>query len=154
MEIGLKSENIEKINEVLQNVLANQHMLYQKLRGFHWNITGKHFLELHEFYEEVYTDLAEDIDVIAERIRSLNKIAPDSFTKYAQMAKIREFQGKDYAESSVLPETLADFESMTLILRESADTFDDLDDIGNEDVVIAMMQKFEKRAWMIRSILA
>jgi starvation-inducible DNA-binding protein len=41
------------------------------LRVLHWNIKGKNFFELHLKFEEFYTDEKVKIDLIAERILTL-----------------------------------------------------------------------------------
>ena len=40
----------------LNTLLADYHVYYQNLRNFHWNILGDNFFELHEKFEELYTD--------------------------------------------------------------------------------------------------
>jgi starvation-inducible DNA-binding protein len=50
MKTGLKDSSITKIVDILHDVLANQHIMYQKLRNFHWNVVGKHFIALHEAF--------------------------------------------------------------------------------------------------------
>ena len=41
------------------------------MRGFHWNVQGQNFFELHLKFEEFYTDLQVKIDEVAERIMTL-----------------------------------------------------------------------------------
>jgi len=59
----------------LNILLADYHMHYQKLRNFHWNVTGSNFFELHEKFEELYEDIKLKIDEIAERIFIFKKLA-------------------------------------------------------------------------------
>ena len=43
-----------EIANELNSLLANYQIYYQNLRGFHWNIQGRNFFELHEKFEELY----------------------------------------------------------------------------------------------------
>ena len=71
INIGINEEHRKNIAEALSRVLADSYMLYLKSHNYHWNVTGEHFHSLHEQFEEQYTELAEAVDEIAERIRAL-----------------------------------------------------------------------------------
>ena len=66
----------------LNTLLADYHIYYQNLRNFHWNILGDNFFELHEKFEELYTDARVKIDEIAERILTL---------RYHPMSNLKDF---------------------------------------------------------------
>jgi starvation-inducible DNA-binding protein len=70
-EIGLTDKNARTIAEVLNRLLADEHIVYTKTRNYHWNYEGDNFMEMHKFYEGQYEELAEMIDEIAERIRMI-----------------------------------------------------------------------------------
>lgn len=59
----------EKIANDLKSVLADSYSVYFKTQNFHWNVTGPNFNSLHCLFKEQYSDLANSIDEIAERIR-------------------------------------------------------------------------------------
>ena len=69
--IGLEQKVLKKDNELLNAILADLHVLYIKTRKFHWDVSGPSFKEYHEFFEEQYTAMEEEIDQVAERIRQL-----------------------------------------------------------------------------------
>ena len=50
--IGLDKEKSEELADKLNNLLANYSLFYQNVRGYHWNIQGDKFFELHEKFEE------------------------------------------------------------------------------------------------------
>ena len=49
-------------------------VLYTKTLNYHWNITGPEFISLHLLLEDQYDDLAESIDLIAERVRKMGGV--------------------------------------------------------------------------------
>ena len=69
VEIGLSTEDRTQICSKLATVLSDQHVLYIKMRNFHWNLVGERFYTLHDFCEEQYGALEKSIDETAERIR-------------------------------------------------------------------------------------
>jgi starvation-inducible DNA-binding protein len=69
--IGLESNQAQELITRLNDLLANYQLFYQNTRGFHWNIKGEKFFELHIKFEELYNDLQIKIDEIAERILTL-----------------------------------------------------------------------------------
>ena len=71
MDIGISEPDRKEISHGLSRFLADSYSLYLKTQGFHWNVTGPQFQSLHLMFEGQYTDLAQAVDIIAERIRAL-----------------------------------------------------------------------------------
>lgn len=90
VNIGISAENREAIAYALSRVLADSYVLYLKTHNYHWNVTGKLFHSLHEQFEEQYSELAEAVDVIAERIRTLGFRAPGTLREYQELTSLEE----------------------------------------------------------------
>lgn len=88
--IGLDKEQSQTLAGRLSELLANYSIFYQNVRGYHWNIKGQKFFELHLKFEELYTDLQLKIDEVAERILTLGYAPNHRFTEYARAASIVE----------------------------------------------------------------
>ena len=73
----------------LKTLLATNFYFYIKIHGFHWNVEGSDFAQLHEFFLDLYEDVYEANDTIAEYIRALDEYAPGSFERYSEMTKIK-----------------------------------------------------------------
>lgn len=71
VNIGIPEKNRLAVADSLNQLLADEHVLYNKTRNYHWSIEGPSFMEFHKLYESQYTLLAETIDQIAERIRTI-----------------------------------------------------------------------------------
>ena len=63
--IGIEDKKAKELVVSLNDLLANYQVFYQNLRGFHWNIKGKEFFELHLKFEELYNDALIKVDEIA-----------------------------------------------------------------------------------------
>ena len=72
--IGLDIDKSAELAALLNDLLANYSIFYQNTRGYHWNIRGNKFFELHVKFEELYNDLFVKIDDVAERILTLGHV--------------------------------------------------------------------------------
>ena len=72
--IGLDTVQSQALAAELNKLLASYQILYMNVRGFHWNIRGNQFFELHLKFEEIYNDLLLKVDALAERAAALRKI--------------------------------------------------------------------------------
>lgn len=86
--IGLKTADARQLANDLNELLANYSVFYMNVRGFHWNIKGEKFFELHLKFEELYNDLVLKIDEIAERVLTLGGIPLHSYSEYLANAEI------------------------------------------------------------------
>jgi len=92
MILGIKEQDRVKIAAGLKRLLADSYTLYLQTHNFHWNVTGPQFRELHLMFEEHYTELAVAVDDIAERIRTLDVIAPGTYKAFAELSSIEEVE--------------------------------------------------------------
>ena len=90
--IGLDSEKAQALATDLNQLLSNYQVFYMNTRGYHWNIKGQQFFELHLKFEEIYTDLQIKIDELAERILTLGYTPDHSFSRYLAASDIKEQQ--------------------------------------------------------------
>lgn len=151
MNIGITDQNRKIVSEKLQNVLADEFVLYTKTRNYHWNVEAVNFMELHRFYEEMYNDLAEIIDDVAERIRSLGYYSAGRLIDFLELTQLPE---QDYVAEAKgqLNNLIQDHESIIRLLREYITIFDeDYHDLGTSDFVTSLMQKHEKMVWILHS---
>ena len=56
-QIGLDQAKAKLLAENLNKLLANFQLFYINARGFHWNIKGDNFFELHLKFEEIYNEI-------------------------------------------------------------------------------------------------
>ncbi|NBC08674.1 MAG: DNA starvation/stationary phase protection protein [Bacteroidetes bacterium] len=155
VNIGIETSNRGQVADALKQLLSDEHILYIKLRNYHWNVTGIHFQQLHAFFEEQYTDLAEHIDDIAERIRSIGYFAPGSMQDFQRHSRLEETGHFNGDAETMLKNLLADHEAIIQFLRRDQDmVMEECNDAGTQDFLIALMEEHEKMAWMVRSHLA
>jgi len=151
-DLGLDADAVEGITHIFKTLLADEYVLYTKLRHFHWNVTGPQFRSLHQLFEEQYTALETTIDQTAERLRSYGPYAPGTMAQFLEMTRLQEQGGVPTAQEMV-QELAADHEHMVRLLRDDIDNADDYDDDGAEDFLTGLLQAHQEQAWMLRTFL-
>jgi starvation-inducible DNA-binding protein len=153
MDIGITENNLQAVANSLQQLLADEYVLYTKTRNYHWNIEGKNFMELHKFYQTQYEELDEIIDNVAERIRQMGHYAQGQLKDFIQVARLGE-TGYTNNEDEQLKNLLEDHSSVIRNCRKNAEEFTEKHhDLGTADFVTGIMEQHEKMAWFIRSYL-
>ncbi len=152
--IGITDSNLQKAANLLNNLLADEYVLYTKTRNYHWNVTGPNFQELHKFFESQYEKLDEIIDDVAERVRSLGHWSLGNLKDMLKLARLNEdIQASSAA--SMLKNLLDDHETVIRILREDVNTvINKYSDLGTADFLTGLMEDHEKMAWMLRAYLS
>jgi starvation-inducible DNA-binding protein len=150
--IGLSESNRDNIVKILNNVLADEYVLYTKTRNYHWNVVGPQFNDLHKFFEGQYEALSEFVDDVAERARSLGGKAYGTLAELSQHARLKEQPGALPPALTMVANLQADHEAMVRTLRaDLATVMEKYDDAGTNDFLTGLMEKHEKMAWMLRS---
>ncbi len=150
INIGISSEHRSQIADGLKRLLADSYTLYLQTHNFHWNVSGPSFRELHLMFEEHYTELATAVDDIAERIRTLDVIAPGTYKEFAQLSSVKEVDGVPVAEEMVDILTKG-HEQVVRTAREVLKLAQDGDDESTAALVSDRMRIHEKTAWMLRA---
>jgi len=152
INIGLAEDQRREIADGLATLLADSYTLYLKTHNFHWNVTGPHFQALHNLFETQYTELANAVDEIAERIRALGFPAPGSYAEFSKLTSIKEAVGVPKAVE-MIKELLLGQESVIATIRAILPKVEADHDPATVDILTRRTETHEKNAWMLRSML-
>lgn len=150
-DLGIKTKNTKKIYDILDTILADQHVLAMKIHGFHWNVQSELFPILHSLFDDQYTNLLSAIDETAERKVMLGGEALGSLSQMLEKATLKEVT-KKINDTQMIKEILDDQESCVKALRGYADEAEKLGDMGTNDFLIQLMKDHEKMAWFLRAM--
>jgi starvation-inducible DNA-binding protein len=151
-QIGLHTEQSNQLAQELNVLLANYQMYYQNLRGFHWNIQGPSFFELHTKFEELYDDAVMKVDEIAERILTLGATPLHTFSDYLQHSSIVEAANlKDGA--GTVSATLDNLKTLLTLERALLELADKAGDEGTNSQMSDYITEQEKTVWMLSAYL-
>ena len=141
------------ITEDLNLFLSNLNVFYRKLQNYHWNVKGEDFFTVHAKLEELYDDVNEQIDEIAEHILIIDGEPLGTMHDYLEIAQIQEAQNEKICSKKIFETILKDYN----ILIENATKVKEDADNEKKYATSALMdenlQDFKKKVWMIRQML-
>tara|TARA_B100001094_G_C18191060_1_gene807279 strand:+ start:2378 stop:2854 length:477 start_codon:yes stop_codon:yes gene_type:complete len=150
---GLDAKSSKKMAQHLNVLLASYQVLYINVRGYHWNIQGTHFFELHEKFEAIYNELLEQLDEIAERILTLGHTPDHNYSDYVKKSQVKEH--KNANSHKVCIEGLMN--ALDTILKHQREIIDDAQECSDDrtlDMLSGYMLTQEKLAWMLKAYLS
>ena len=147
-KLGFTYLETAEIVVALNQLMANYHVHYQKLRNFHWNVETQDFFELHEEFENEYNSVKENIDIIAERIRVFGLKPSMSIKEMLELSEIKEVKADKMSAIAMVTEVLKDYNilhnKMLDVINAALETGDNV----TEQIVTDFMRNLEKRNWM------
>lgn len=150
--IGLNQKKADILIDRLNHLLSEYSVFYMNTRGFHWNIQGDQFFELHEKFEELYDSLAEKVDEIAERILTLGGRPVHTYSAYIKMATIKELTDVDSAKETV-KHILDALHLLIVMQRDILNEASEAHDEGTADLMSDYVKEQEKLTWMYNAYL-
>lgn len=153
MKLGWSPDETEEITSVMNQLLANYSVHYQKLRNYHWNVKGSDFFDLHEQFEVQYAEALENIDSIAERIRVFGRTPLSTLKDYLSISVIKE-TGSDLSSDIMVREILSDYTLLLESMSAVVDSAATMGDSGTEEMVKVFVNSIEKHHWMLSAFMA
>lgn len=151
--IGIDSDKAKHLVDHLNQLLADYQIFYQNLRGFHWNIKGREFFELHLKFEEFYDDAVIKIDEIAERILTLGGEPLHSFSDYLNTTHLAEAKGVTNGIEGVRI-VVQNFSELISKERTILALAGDAGDEGTVSQMSDYITETEKTLWMLNAYLS
>ncbi len=152
IDIGLTDTQRDTSAAALRKLLGETYALYTKTHGYHWNVTGPRFNELHTMFMAQYNELWLALDLIAERIRALGHFAPGSSGEMAEVATIKPDNGIPDA-SDMVANLVKGHEAVSRAAKQGLKVAEKNGDAVTADLMTQRAQIAEKTAWMLRASL-
>jgi len=143
---------MNKLIQQLNQEVANFGVLYVKLHSFHWFVKGPQFYQLHVLFENLYDEVTEHFDAVAERILMLEERPYASLKEFLKAATIQEASNNEN-EMEMIKGLVQDFQ---LIDQEISATIKLAQELGDEvtvDLLLGISTSFQKHLWMLRTLL-
>ena len=146
--LDIETEKVKPVVDELNILLAQYTIYYQNLRGFHWNVLGKNFFDLHEKFEELYTDARIKIDEIAERILTLRHHPESMFSEYFKLSKVEETSSL-ISDKKMVEHILTHHEYILKQMNNVVKKANEANDEGTIDMMGGYIASLEKVSWML-----
>ena len=141
------------LEQDLNVLLASTFGMALKAQNYHWNVMGIEFYQLHELYEEIYDDLYEHVDIIAEAIRSMGNFPAGSLMEYVELSEIAE-DDDVVSDSFIQVNNLVKANDVVIRIIKIAMT--SAKEEGAEDILdllVNRLRQHKKHGWMLNSLL-
>lgn len=139
--------------KLLNQEVANLGILFVKLHHFHWYVKGPNFFALHSKFEEIYDEINELYDAVAERLLTLGGAPASTLKEYLALSTIKEATANQTALDMVkslhgdLTQLVSEFNEALKLAQSSGDE-------ATADMLINAIANFEKTNWMLKATLA
>jgi starvation-inducible DNA-binding protein len=150
--IVLADSSLEVLSKILNRQVANFNVLYVKLHHYHWYVKGPHFFELHEKFEQLYDELTQHMDDVAERLLTIGGKPLSTMRDFLQETTLKEAAGNERAEQMVQA-VHDDLSQIACELKEGMKQAEDENDYATADLLLGIQSSLEKHIWMYRAFL-
>src|SRR5690625_4996897 len=139
---NLKVEGLKTASSVVNQLVANQGVLFVKLHQYHWYVQGTHFFTLHEKFEELYNDTNENFDAFAERLIAKGEKPFSTLGEYLEHASITEKPyDKKLSAEQMVGNVVADYRTIKAIAVEGSELAGEAGDAATEDMLIGRSEE-------------
>ena len=138
------------LEQTLNEFLADLNVFYRKLQNYHWNAQGKDFFRTHEKLEELYNEVNESIDEIAEHILILGGQPLGTLKDYLATSTIQEAENKKVKSDEIYSNLITDFETLLKKSTEIKEEADKENDYATSALIDNYILSYGKHLWMLR----
>lgn len=149
-----KHQNKETVSSVVNDLVANQGVLFVKLHQYHWYVQGPHFFTLHDQFEQLYNETSEYFDAFAERLIAKEEKPYSTLKEYLVHASISEkpYIEKVSAEEMVL-NLVHDYKTIKNVALNGIDLANVEEDAVTEDMLVEYVASIDSTIWMLQAFL-
>ena len=137
----------------LRREQANATCLYLQYKGYHWNVSGSLFRELHLMFDEHAKSVLDTADEFAERQRMHGARAPYTLDEMSTLQELPSEDGRP-ADAAEMLERLREAHLEVIGgLKAAFQTAEEIADPGSADLFARTVQLHEKMEWFLREHL-
>ena len=140
------------MTKLLNTYLANLALWQLKLHNYHWNVTGRMFVSVHEWTEKLYDEAFDQFDAVAEVLKMRGEMPLVTSAEYQAAATIKEVEGRAYSVSEVLAGVEADMTLMRDLALEIRKNAADADDFQVQALMEGYLEGYGKQLWFLRAM--
>jgi starvation-inducible DNA-binding protein len=142
---------MNELTTAIKVLLANTTVMYYKAHQFHWNIEGIEFTQYHDFLGDLYTDVYNSVDPIAELLRKLDEYAPVSIDDLYKYKTIEEESTRVVLISDILASLLKANEEVLASLNKVFALASAANKQGMADFIAGRIDAHDKHSWFLRA---
>jgi len=141
---------MDELKTAIKVLLANATVMYYKTHQFHWNVEGIEFTQYHIFFEEIYTDVYNSVDPIAELLRKLDDYAPVSIDELYKYKTLEEETTRVVLLSDILAKLIDANDEVLRSLNKVFTIANDNKQQGICNFIADRIDTHQKHGWFLR----
>ena len=141
---------MDKFTNQLKIAFASQYAFAIKAQNYHWNVEGSDFYQLHNLFEDIYTEVYGAIDAFAENFRKIKAYTPASLYRFSALAAIDD-EVEILEPQAMVAELLRDAEKMQEIMKVLFTEAEARGENGLSNFLADRQDAFAKHAWFLRA---
>lgn len=145
---------MNKIVQTLKQIQADSAVFYIKLHNYHWNVKGADFHPVHSALENMYDEITEQMDEVAERVIQIGEKPFVTLKDMLAASKIKEDKGTSFDSKTILKAVIPDYEYFLKSFRELSDLAGEANDKATVALADEKVASLEKALWMLKVQLA
>lgn len=146
------AENIrERSCALLNSRLADCVDLYSQTKQAHWNVRGNNFIALHDLFDKLSEEIAEYVDIIAERVIQLGGVAEGTVRMAASRSILTEYPLNISEGRAHLDSLTTAYAQVGKVMREAISASADLRDDDTADICTQVSRGLDKSLWLMEA---
>jgi starvation-inducible DNA-binding protein len=137
---------MENLNILLKNLI----ILSLKVKNYHWNVIDANFFSIHKQLDEIHGLLLNQIDDLAEVIRSSGVFINTDLKDYINNTQLNSMVNPGSSAKIIIKNLSSDY-IMLISQIKNIITPTNIDSMVISDFCIQLLGSFQKTLWMLES---
>ena len=140
---------VASLSTALNALLADAYALFFKTKNFHWHVSGPHFRDYHDLFEEQAAEIFKITDVLAERVRMIGGATLRSVGQIAKLQRLKDSDEAFVPPGEMMRELMEDNRALIGSMREAHKVCGQHDDLGTAALLDEWIAQAEERVWFL-----
>ena len=139
--------------DTLKTVVKQTYQMAIHAKGAHWNVVSPDFPMLHEFFGELYEELNDALDVLAEDLRTLDETAPADSSDLTEGHRMTETKDATVLLKALTKDNHAVTKAIAAAYKQANAATQDPHMIGIANRLQDRLLAHAKHGWMLKATL-
>jgi len=148
----LKPNEVQRIVEAVNPLIADAFALYTKTKNFHWHLAGSHFRDYHLLLDEQAGAVFESIDPLAERVRRIGGTTIRSISHIGQLQNIKDDNNDFVPVERMIQELITDNQHIASRQRAAIEVCEQNRDTPTANLLQDFLDQTERRIWFLYEV--
>ena len=142
----------QEMIDTAKTVMADTFKLYLRAHNYHWNVEGPDFKQYHQLFGDIYSEVWEALDTIAEEIRAMGSYVPGSCGRFSELSELDDEREVPSARE-MIERLYRDNQRLLANLMPAYHAAEEAMNHGFSNLIAERMSAHKKHAWMLKASL-